>query len=591
MLSMLPSFLIAVAAIVKPIDANNFLRAKPAPHASRGHMNEESVRASLLEETEGALGAGTTARRVKKLEAALRPMFASLPKNEYGNLAQATARYALHRLFVQQHAWYIKGLEPDGGAYNTSSPTDVLEDHPVLHLQELFEGRLKQHGFNLHDIAVFAATLEHLIHQEALDSTEQAYELNNYSQKDLLSQEQVDDVIRTHMKIYIAGDSASRYSDEQFSLMYPGWADTKVFLRDMRKNVMYAEGDHSKSAAANFPTRQPTNHVFTPALVTRVLEEVHDNYGVFQDSECKQMKMDLLKHGDHESGLVSLSSFYQAALEHGSQLYSEARGYLRELGALEESDPEHPYVIVPNYITSKTNCISTSSLHSICCINECESLIGHLESEISSPEAEPKRIVELITNLPSSSVQAPRSLSQRLLARLEEIAQGHRGTVPLHGRLFAQWMHHAYPRECPYPHASGTKNPQTPDEWMRQTGHRSTSASEEEMRRVVDDHHLVDTANVEKDLLWSWEEELLVARKPAGSRDFAWGLVRVAMYFAAVLSAIFAFPMLFKQINGFPSACSAVAGSFHELPQAHPTLLRASLSCRSKTTKLDKQLV
>merc|ERR1712014_438343 len=78
-------------------------------------------------------------------------------------------------------------------------------------------------------------------------------------------------------------------------------------------------------------------------------------------------------------------------------------------------------------------------------------------------------------------------------------------------------------------------------------------------------HHLVDTANVEKDLLWSWEEELLVARKPAGSRDFAWGLVRVAMYFAAVLSAIFGFPMLFKQINGFPSACSAVAGSFHKL--------------------------
>merc|ERR1712151_1192057 len=385
------------------------------------------------------------------------------------------------------------------------------------HLQELFEGRLKQHGFNLHDIAVFAATLEHLIHQEALDSTEQAYELNNYSQRDLLSQEQVDDVIRTHMKIYIAGDSASRYSDEQFAEIYPSWAETKVFLRDMRKNVMYAEGDHSKSAAATFPARQPTNHVFTPALVTRVLEEVHENYGVFQDSECKQMKSDLLKHGDPATGLVSLSSFYQAALEHGSQLYSESKEYLRELGALVETDPRHPLVIVPNYITSKTNCISTSSLHSICCINECESLLGHLEVEISSPEAEPRRIAHLVANLPSSTVQAPRSLSQVLLSRLEEIAKGHGGTVPLHGRLFAQWMHHAFPRECPYPHVSGTKNPQSPDEWMQQSSRSSISLSESEMRRVVGDSRVTGAATVETNLLWSSEEELLVARKPTGS--------------------------------------------------------------------------
>jgi hypothetical protein len=377
-------------------------------------------------------------------------------------LGQATARYVLHRLFVQQHAWYIKGLEPDGGSYNASSPTDVLDDHPdvhddhpLVHLQELFEVRLRQHGFSLHDVAVYAATLEHLIHQEALDSTEEAYELSKYSQGDLLSQEQVDNVIQTHMKIYLAGDSASRYSDEQFAELYPSWPDTKKFLRDMRKKVMYAEGDHSKTAVATFPARQPTNHVFTPALVTRVLEEVHENYGVFQDSECKQMKNDLLKHGDPATGLVSLSSFYQAALEHGSQLYSESKEYLRELGALVETDPRHPLVIVPNYITSKTNCISTSSLHSICCINECESLLGHLEVEISSPEAEPKRIAELVANLPSSTVQTPRSLSQVLLSRLEEIAKGHGGTVPLHGRLFAQWMHHAFPRECPYPHVSG----------------------------------------------------------------------------------------------------------------------------------------
>ena len=35
---------------------------------------------------------------------------------------------------------------------------------------------------------------------------------------------------------------------------------------------------------------------------------------------------------------------------------------------------------------------------------------------------------------------------------MEQVASHHGGKVPLHGRLFAQWLHHAFPRECPYPH-------------------------------------------------------------------------------------------------------------------------------------------
>ena len=61
-----------------------------------------------------------------------------------------------------------------------------------------------------------------------------------------------------------------------------------------------------------------------------------------------------------------------------------------------------------------------------------------------------------MANLSSSTVQAPRNLSQTLLRRLDEIALGHDGTVVLHSRLFAQWMHQAFPRECPYPHVTGT---------------------------------------------------------------------------------------------------------------------------------------
>jgi len=53
--------------------------------------------------------------------------------------------------------------------------------------------------------------------------------------------------------------------------------------------------------------------------------------------------------------------------------------------------------------------------------------------------------------MPSDTIDAPRNLSATLLSRLDAIAERHEGRVPLHGRLFAQWMHHAYPHECMYP--------------------------------------------------------------------------------------------------------------------------------------------
>ena len=73
----------------------------------------------------------------------------------------------------------------------------------------------------------------------------------------------------------------------------------------------------------------------------------------------------------------------------------------------------------------------------------------HFETDLSAPSASPARIAETVSLLQSDTVDAPRNLSSALLTRFQEIADVHAGTVPLHGRLFAQWMHHAYPRECP----------------------------------------------------------------------------------------------------------------------------------------------
>jgi len=68
----------------------------------------------------------------------------------------------LHRLFVQRHGWHIDGLTDIS---DKSSPTGVLKERVPTFLLDLFEEAFGQTGLKLHELAVFAATLERLIHE------------------------------------------------------------------------------------------------------------------------------------------------------------------------------------------------------------------------------------------------------------------------------------------------------------------------------------------------------------------------------------------------------------------------------------------
>merc|ERR1719215_1946267 len=113
--------------------------------------------------------------------------------------------------------------------------------------------------------------------------------------------------------------------------------------------------------------------------------------------------------------------------------------------------------------------------------------------------------------MPSDTVDAPRNLSTALLVRLDEIASHHGGRVPLHGRLFAQLMHHAYPRECPFPHVAGTTNPMLHAAWQEQNGYGSARVTKKEARRHVSAGQNVthQPADELEELPWTSIEELV----------------------------------------------------------------------------------
>merc|ERR1719346_356447 len=122
-----------------------------------------------------------------------------------------------------------------------------------------------------------------------------------------------------------------------------------------------------------------------------------------------------------------------------------------------------------------------------------------------------ERLLRLVANISSPSVDAPRQLPSVLDERMRAIADKNGGQVPLHGRLFAQWLHHAYPRECPFPHITGSVEPMYPAEFAERMGGDLLEVTQE----VMEAHamRLGKTAVKPLELPWIFEEELLAEHK------------------------------------------------------------------------------
>lgn len=193
---------------------------------------------------------------------------------------------------------------------------------------------------------------------------------------------------------------------------------------------------------------------------------------------CRDLKSDLLRAEEERTGRVKLPDFYKVGA-HGYFNFTETPEYLRDLGVLDESTAE-PRVIISNYVSSRPNCLAASTVYMVCCRNACEDIMGELEREIGVPTASADHIAELMESLPSHTLHS-KGLPIDLRNQLDLISKKNNGEVPLHGRAFAQWMHKAFPLECPRPHEEGAAalGPQTPDEWQKEAPETVTVSDEE----------------------------------------------------------------------------------------------------------------
>jgi len=521
--------------------ASAFLHAKN--HEDMQQVAREIIESTLLAEL------SMDSARIRAFEEELRPMYLALPKNEHDALEPTAVRYALHRYFVQKYGWYVKGLEPAGQSWNSSSPTSVLKSRVPAFIQSLFEQRLHGEGMSLHEVAVFAATLSDLVHNEALSDVVELYDTFKLSTTMPASRENVNRVIMGYVLQLLDGTKIRGRNDfldleQDMREGFPAWTDFTVWLDDLQM-----------MSASNRARRRFDAGDLSLGRVIEEVQELNERLGAFQDIECRSLKAGLADMEFGNTGRVLLSDFYDAGFK-GHFLFVEHIDYLRNLGALDESDPKHPSVIIANYLASSANCLVSTSFHSVCCFDECEGLMGRLERSISAPTASPERIAELVSGMPSDSVDAPRNLSALLMSRLWEIADHHDGSVPLHGRLFAQWMHHAYPLECPYPHAGGMAQPLTPAEW--EIGDNQLQAPMYERQAYLTME--MPAQNKSDELPWMHVEEL-VARHSAS--EVGW-LGRSMARKVAALGAVLAFIVPIVRASS-----PAAVPSFAKLEKCH----------------------
>jgi len=431
----------------------------------------------------------------------------------------------------------MQGLDPNGAAWHTESANTILTDRAPAYIQSLFEERLLGRGMGLSDLSIFAAAMSDLVHKEASKEVHKIYSAMRLPTVGPVTRFWSEGAVKGYLMGYLIGGNVTAANLEELQIIerelidiYPDWENTYMWVKDFRETH-----DIEQRSRLNPFVKQ--HDCFESEV--RFVQELGHHFGSFQDLECKALKNRLVDLEHQGTGRILLSSFYAGGLS-GDWTLTESVDYLRNLGVIDETDPQRPTVVISNYITSHTNCLTASGFYSVCCFDDCEGLLRHLETEVAAPSAEPKLIAKLVANMHSDTVDAPRNLSTALIGRLEDISKHHGGHIPLHGRLFAQWMHHAYPRECPFPHAAGTTSPMSPDEWMAHHGIDNVEATMEEMQWH---HSQKDSEGMDAqiELPWTEVEELVYSEEfVSGEPKWKWlrGSVRIIMALVLLVSSV-----------------------------------------------------
>jgi len=454
--------------------------------------------------------------RLESIEASMWQTFQAVPKTSQGRLSTVASRHMIRNYFAATHGWIINGLEEHAmnTRVNDIQQSTILRDRAPQLVEDLLLAKRAGHGLSLTDVVAMAAALEQLIFDETLELLEVAYAFNGHNESELVNQEVLHNILDSYMLLFEQGSVANLTDAVKHHLIKrrrltqnTNWHEVQMYVQDTVKNIEYMQKDIRNPWA-------PSNYSFEQ--VAHIAQYLIHGYGRVQDAECRGMTQALAQLDPDGTGRIPLHIFYSQPHTADYQ-FKESAFYLQQVGAMDEGGGV-PSVRIANYVQGPSNCMAHSSYYSVCCLVPCDGLMRDLEGIIRAPQVLPEQLLLLVGNLSSPSIEAPRSLSPDLVSKLYTIADRHGGMVPLHGRLFAQWMHLAFLQECPFPYL--TNNP----ELMRPSHWHGSGMAAKDLRVTPNDKKRLteESANKSAELSaadalameWSEEEVLFLQEAP-----------------------------------------------------------------------------
>jgi len=375
------------------------------------------------------------------------PLWYTMPHDASGRVDLQSLRYLADRYFNQAFNMRLRGFDAHTVMRSSWDTTALDARVPGFTDIALNGGR-----FSMENAATYIAVLQQIVLDEGSTVVDQL--IKRWRKTDSsFSAPKFDSFLDSWVLHWIGGESydgtcfRTQGSQNHLCFEIPHEDELKALAR-----AQVAAFEFSRRGELRPLSRSTRTYTISDAHV--LTRSIAKHFASFYETDCREMRNTLIEMDFMNTGRIPLTKFYNS---HG--YFGETEEYLRDLGVLDyAASAREAHVIIPNYIQAASNCIVSTSQYHICCPNYCEGILREVENSIGTSEATSEEILAVVGNMTeSSSLDEERNPVDRALSlRLSEVASVHGGKVRLHGRLFTQWLHYVFPRDCPFPHKAGT---------------------------------------------------------------------------------------------------------------------------------------
>jgi len=509
---------------------------------------------SAMDEVLGCGGSNESAR-FPEIQSMMEPMWNSMPKNSKGRVDWKQLRYMTHRYFMQKSSVMFKGLEPNKEVnISNAGGAEIMDKHAPSFADMLLTGKWASDGYSLRDAVAMIATLDRLMFDSESTFLELAMSQLRMTPGESIKRGDMPRLMEAYTIQWMFSSDPESLNvvvkkPQVLPEALPHWNAIQKLASGQFEAMEYTRRVNQKAAHAH--SIMSREYSFNDAH--EVAGAISKSFASYWETECQAIKSSLVAMDKGNTGRVRLSDFYGSNMD-GEWRFGESEAYLRDLGALDDSSWRGPQVIIPNYMQAASNCIVTTPNYLVCCVNECEDILGEIERAFQKPVAPVDKMLNLVANMTNFDDERP-DLNGTLGAQLHRIAEVHGGQVPLHGRLFAQWLHYVFPRECPFPHKTGATVSQTPAE--RGDGMLASKDEVEQHASTRNDQTVKSFLAEEEDVMSQWTEDEELIGDYSGQLNAHREMSRWAASGGVLIIILLAFAVLVKSTVGAASVSFA----------------------------------